>query len=90
MLISRFSFIKNALQNTRLWIGLNDIENKGRWTWVDGRMAKDSEVFWLAGEPNNAGNRQDCGEIGFRGDYVTNDDNCNRVNSYGICEKRLY
>ncbi|XP_073319992.1 uncharacterized protein [Pagrus major] len=47
-----------------LWIGLTDTETEGTWKWVDGTPLNTS--YWLDGEPNNAGQAEDCGE-----DFIT-------------------
>ncbi|XP_078275517.1 C-type lectin-like [Rhinoraja longicauda] len=51
-------------RNERTWIGLNDRENEGTFTWIDG--SSQSYRNWLSGEPNHSGN-EDCVEINFRG-----------------------
>ncbi|XP_033841126.2 asialoglycoprotein receptor 1-like [Periophthalmus magnuspinnatus] len=33
--------------NTRLWIGMSDIEQEGDWRWVDGRQVTSSPQYWL-------------------------------------------
>ena len=40
------------------WIGGSDIEEEGVWKWADSTPWEDK--FWAPGEPNNAGNNEDC------------------------------
>ncbi|XP_071489219.1 echinoidin-like [Diadema antillarum] len=49
--------------NTKMWIGLNDIQREGTMVWSDGTQF--NFRAWLPGEPNNSGN-EDCVEIGHK------------------------
>ena len=83
-----FSCIGDALiGNSRVWTGLSDLHREGIWVWIDGRKARNPEVFWSAGEPNDANNNEDCGEI-ITSFYQINDNNCEK-RFQGICEKKL-
>ncbi|KAG7229387.1 hypothetical protein INR49_012778 [Caranx melampygus] len=71
-----------TLTNNRAWIGLSDIEEEGKWKWVD-----ETELvgggFWRPGEPNNEGH-EDCAEISHS-NGKWNDVPCNLRKSW-ICE----
>ncbi|XP_065146223.2 uncharacterized protein [Paramisgurnus dabryanus] len=74
-------FIKNAgIQN--IWIGLSDIDEEGRWKWVDNSTL--TTRFWRSGEPNG-GIRENCGES-----YPSawNDLRCDKLLKW-ICEKNI-
>ena len=45
------------------WIGMTDIEQEGRWRWLDGTKVSDSEACWFGSEPDNERNNEDCGSI---------------------------
>ncbi len=51
--------IAGMLHAERLWVGLTDRAQEGSWQW-EGQTPMTSK--WLAGEPNNDGNGEDCGE----------------------------
>ena len=82
------SYIKNTLQNTRLWVGLSDLASEGTWMWVDGKVSNISAEFWVPGQPSNTNREEHCAEVGWRDDYLTNDVNCNS-HFYAVCEKIL-
>lgn len=68
-----------------MWIGLNDIEHEGTFTW---EVDKSSTNFinWASGEPNNDYN-QDCATVGAKILFGRWDDNqCYKSFLY-ICEK---
>ncbi|XP_072170721.1 echinoidin-like [Diadema setosum] len=52
--------------DSRMWIGLNDIQREGTMVWSDGTQY--NFRAWLSGEPNNAGptDNEDCVHIGLR------------------------
>ena len=66
-----------------LWIGLNDLEREGRYTWV-GRNSNYRN--WGRGEPNNWGGDEDCIMLRREADSGWNDQGCNAELGY-ICER---
>ncbi|XP_035685561.1 uncharacterized protein LOC118422151 [Branchiostoma floridae] len=70
--------------NANVWIGLNDIDNEGSFVWEDGSPL-DGFNQWLAGQPNNNKNKQDC--VGMQS--LWNDLSCSFGRGYA-CQKRMY
>ena len=70
----------------RVWIGGNDLAHEGSWVWVDGTPVS-GYVSWAPGEPNNAGNNEDC--LQLRGDGYWNDAKCSRAMP-SICEGSVF
>ena len=69
------------------WVGLQDPQQNGNWTWVDGTMATDSEITWADNQPDNFDFSEYCGEIWPRfNDYRMDDENCLHFH-LGLCEK---
>ena len=65
------STLKNSDQPEEdMWIGLNDINNEGVWTWIDGTPCNGGNCidlsYWVDGEPatGSFGNQYNCGQIG--------------------------
>ncbi|XP_041443149.1 hepatic lectin isoform X1 [Xenopus laevis] len=72
----------------RFWIGLNDLEEEGTWTWVDGTDYSTSYQFWTKGEPNDHLKNEDCAHLwNFTGEW--NDVHCTFEVPYAICEKKI-
>jgi len=71
-------YIENKIQeylgasSEGVWIGLNDIDEEGKWCWVNGD--KLTYTKWHEGEPNNNGGLpESCVVINKRNDYGWND-----------------
>ncbi|XP_061472650.1 C-type lectin domain family 17, member A-like isoform X3 [Rhineura floridana] len=78
------NFLVKHLGNEQVfWIGLSDTNKEGEWLWLDGSRV--SLSFWGAGEPNNAGHREDCATLRFNGKW--NDALCS-LKEYWICKKK--
>ncbi|XP_032868215.1 C-type lectin domain family 17, member A-like [Amblyraja radiata] len=77
------SFLKKRF-NVGRWIGLSDSASEGDWRWVDGTDYQSTVTFWDKGEPNDANNGEDCGEINGVGQW--NDQPCENKQKW-ICEK---
>uniref|UniRef100_A0A673CNH5 C-type lectin domain-containing protein n=1 Tax=Sphaeramia orbicularis TaxID=375764 RepID=A0A673CNH5_9TELE len=77
-------FISNF--NVNRWIGLSDSVREGRWKWVDGTDLQ-GNGFWTKGEPNNAGNKEDCAHTHKSGNDPAgwNDNDCTLALSY-VCQ----
>uniref|UniRef100_A0A803J731 C-type lectin domain-containing protein n=1 Tax=Xenopus tropicalis TaxID=8364 RepID=A0A803J731_XENTR len=55
------NFIESITDNSYFWIGLKrDNKDKDEWRWVDGTYYNPPERFWMKGEPNNGGGKEDC------------------------------
>ncbi len=50
-----------ALAAQNWWLGLTDLAQEGRFEWADG--VAPTFTAWAGGEPNNAGNNEDCGHF---------------------------
>uniref|UniRef100_A0A8C2BUQ6 C-type lectin domain-containing protein n=1 Tax=Cyprinus carpio TaxID=7962 RepID=A0A8C2BUQ6_CYPCA len=76
-------FVKNISGDSKVWIGLTDIEVEGSWKWVDGSNMT-LPGLWASKEPN--GKEEDCalnyspGLADFPCDYT----------SKWICEKNIF
>lgn len=83
-------FVRNELMAEtkyyELWMGYNDLNREGRWTWSD--RSKVSFKNWAGGDPNNGGysKNEDCGIL--KPDGKWNDFPCNHRFMY-ICKKKL-
>ncbi|HEX8825333.1 MAG TPA: C-type lectin domain-containing protein [Archangium sp.] len=64
------------------WLGHNDTQSEGSWRWSHGAS---SYTNWLSGEPNNAGNNEDCAHDNWLGRGGWNDYPCD-IGQYFICE----
>ena len=65
---------------SRCWIGLNDRDNEGTFTWADGTEV--TYTRWNSGEPNNVGN-EDCTHKHNNGYW--NDRSCTYILSCYFC-----
>ncbi|XP_065146235.1 uncharacterized protein [Paramisgurnus dabryanus] len=76
-------FINKISVEDKHWIGLSDIDEEGRWKWVDGSTL--SYRFWRSREPNG-GTKENCALIRSTGwaDFP-----CNDAYNY-ICEKKIF
>jgi hypothetical protein len=74
-----------GLRQEPVWIGLNDIDEEGKWSWVN--SDKITYTKWLSGEPNNNGGYpESCVVIEKRNDYGWNDNPMDAEHFY-ITEK---
>uniref|UniRef100_A0A668AFI5 C-type lectin domain-containing protein n=1 Tax=Myripristis murdjan TaxID=586833 RepID=A0A668AFI5_9TELE len=76
------SFLKNF--GLRVWIGMSDLETEGEWKWVDGSSL--SYTSWAKGQPDDAREGEDCGEVRPERDGW-NDLFCTH-NQQWVCEKK--
>ncbi|MFO0591049.1 MAG: CotH kinase family protein [Polyangiaceae bacterium] len=65
------------------WIGVNDQSAEGVYVWTDGTPL--NFLDWNAGEPNNAGDSEDCGHLADWAGGLWNDIPCGDPQNY-ICE----
>ncbi|XP_022092732.1 hepatic lectin-like [Acanthaster planci] len=66
------------------WIGLNDIDSEGHYKWV-GTNRPMSYHNWNAGQPDNRGHNEDCGEVATVSGYW-NDIRCTDKQPF-FCER---
>jgi hypothetical protein len=70
--------------NSRWWIGLNDLQQKGVWAWQAGTPV--GYVHWGPGEPNDTGGIEDCVQLNRYGvDGGWNDEPCANALPF-VCE----
>jgi hypothetical protein len=80
---------RRRLGDQAYWIGLDDTAVEGRYDFSDGRSwtPESVDVFaaWAAGEPNDAGDNEDCGHVwGFISEW--NDIPCDGAAFAAVCE----
>jgi hypothetical protein len=56
------AFIGSAFGQQVGWFGATDLVTEGTWRYVAGPEVGQgfSQTFWLSGQPDNAGNNEDC------------------------------
>nr|XP_014350047.1 PREDICTED: CD209 antigen-like protein C [Latimeria chalumnae] len=81
---SELNFLKQQINKTRYWIGLNDIKNESDWRWVDGTEHTPTPKYWMEGEPNDK-DGEDCAHFMESGYW--NDLACNLQHRF-ICERK--
>ena len=64
------------------WLGLSDISTEGTWSWVSGGTA--AWTSWAEGEPNDAGDGEDCAVLTAEGTW--NDLPCTETRAY-LCAR---
>ena len=67
------------------WIGFSDQKNEGKWKWTNPAATCNKFTKWRRGEPNNSGNKEDCGAIVKSWNGQWNDAGCNAKYSF-VCE----
>ena len=65
-----------------VWLGLNDLEEEGTFTWSDGSPVDYSDS-WLPNEPNDLGGQEDFGEYVPWGEF---NDEKSWTHDYAIIE----
>ncbi|KXJ10132.1 Fibrillin-2 [Exaiptasia diaphana] len=69
------------------WIGLQDIDSEGNFTWIDGTNV--NFTYWAANQPNGYPGDQDCVHtLGLRHDYHWNDVTCGSCHAY-TCKRDI-
>ncbi|CAH7488194.1 Cd207 [Phodopus roborovskii] len=87
---SEQEFLYKSADGLPCWIGLTKAGIEGDWYWVDGTSfnKKQSERFWIPGEPNNTGNNEHCANIRVSSSRAWNDSSCD--NKFPFICKRSY
>ncbi|XP_070553643.1 perlucin-like protein [Ptychodera flava] len=79
-------FLKQYTRNTyQIWIGLDDIDVEGTFEWNDGSAVKYTN--WENGQPDNAGNVEDCAHLWADHDGKWNDLPCTNRAGF-VCERK--
>lgn len=74
-------------QRLQVWIGLDSLQERDRWVWLDGVLSTNENTLWSVGEPNNsADGNERCVQIRGEFDWEANDASCHRHYDF-ICEK---
>ncbi len=82
-------FSLEVLGESDTWIGLNDREEEGSWTWLSGR--NDTYRNWSGGEPNNGngGTEENCAHMTGAPTGAWNDQECSATYvPRSACERR--
>ena len=77
-------------KNKKYWIGLKD-RGEDNWFWINDNTAVNAtNEIWNTGEPNNAGNNEDCSILAIKNSVAGADDvSCLTQYFYGLCEKQI-
>ena len=92
------SYALNSLKIESSWIGLNDLENEGNFSWSDGLPPTyGSHLYhypWRSSEPNSyVGGNEDCVSVwnaDFLGEMLWNDAQCTNAKNFICKENRPY
>uniref|UniRef100_A0A673FYY8 Galactose-specific lectin nattectin-like n=1 Tax=Sinocyclocheilus rhinocerous TaxID=307959 RepID=A0A673FYY8_9TELE len=71
---------------TRFWVGAQDGEQEGQWIWSDGSPF--NYTSWCSGEPNNAGDTENCLELAYSSNHCWNDLTCSSLLAF-VCAKKM-
>uniref|UniRef100_A0A672NK09 Galactose-specific lectin nattectin-like n=1 Tax=Sinocyclocheilus grahami TaxID=75366 RepID=A0A672NK09_SINGR len=71
---------------TRFWVGAQDGEQEGQWIWSDGSPF--NYTSWCSGEPNNAGDAENCLELAHSSNQCWNDLTCSSFLDF-VCAKKM-
>nr|XP_060615805.1 CD209 antigen-like protein C [Anolis sagrei ordinatus] len=77
-------FVVRKIKQSSVWLGLSDTEIERTWRWVDGSLLQEHNRYWRHGEPNNAGNVENCAVLYKEKNW--NDIPCDK-NVHFVCEK---
>ncbi|GFR62265.1 C-type lectin 37Da [Elysia marginata] len=81
-----YSFVKKiAGDTTHFGTGGNDVAEETTWVYYNSGKPVPTEVTWLAGEPNNSGNKEDC-MVFWMSREGLNDITCDHNNIKYVCE----
>ena len=72
----------NITNSSGLWIGANDIDSEGNWTWSDGMVVSFND--WAQSQPDNKKINQDCGYLRPGKGFQWDDGDCSKKKRY-IC-----
>ena len=77
--------MRARVARAKIWIGLDDIQKEGRYTWADGSVLKDGDwKNWRPNEPDNYQGGEDCVVMAKSGEWT--DNKCSNRNNF-ICEQ---
>ncbi|XP_029950196.1 C-type lectin domain family 4 member M-like isoform X2 [Salarias fasciatus] len=69
------------------WVGMTDRGAEGVWLWVDGTPVDRARLLWAPGQPDQAFEGEDCGDLRVMPSFTgLNDYDCD-ARSQWICEK---
>merc|ERR1712013_195064 len=63
-----------SLSNERVWLGGNDLQKEGHWTWTDGSATTYGN--WFPDNPSNHGGNEHCMELYHSSEKKWNDHDC--------------
>ena len=69
------------------WLGASDVVTEGVFIWAVSGLAANTYAEWGPGDPNNAGNNEDCLMLLARFQFAWVDINCYGPKNF-VCERR--
>ncbi|XP_077970967.1 collectin-11-like [Styela clava] len=73
---------------SKVWIGLDDLQREGNFIWADGVVSTKANTDWSTNQPDNARKEEDCVEFSFWMGWKLNDAGCRFLKKY-LCEKQI-